>query len=240
MAMEAAETAYLAQLAADAKLDAALGYVEPWSMPRSVDQFAGKEGDDDGGLDEWEDDRYHLEQGADSNSAGAPHSGYDDVIFAEPVGGYESPLVGQNSQEENDYNNFYGNDYVESQPSDFLPHQRAHNNGRSRVEPSSDRYKTSQVPSSQRGRVEVETSLYAAIGINIRCLSHQQELLIHVFDRGKPSIILSIEGSIEMPALVFETRGWVRATCQPQTFLSLHIHITRACDFIGSTLRQAV
>ena len=44
MAMEAAESAYLAQLAADAKADAAAGYVEPWTMPASLDQFAGEEG----------------------------------------------------------------------------------------------------------------------------------------------------------------------------------------------------
>ena len=62
MAMEAAESAYLAQLAADAKADAAAGYVEPWTMPASLDQFAGEEGGDDGGLyGEWDEDRDRVD-----------------------------------------------------------------------------------------------------------------------------------------------------------------------------------
>ena len=100
MAMEAAESAYLEQLAADAKADAAYGYVEPWSMPKSLDQFAGEEGEDDGGLyGEWRDRRDESTDAEEEEStAGGTHGNtaggsavpvHDDVIHAEPVGGYE-------------------------------------------------------------------------------------------------------------------------------------------------------
>jgi hypothetical protein len=114
MAMEAAESAYLAQLAADAKADAAAGYVEPWTMPASLDQFAGKEGDDDGGLyGEWDEDGDRVDAEdlpvADGSRA---HAGRDDVIYAEPVSGYDqSP-----ESDVADDDDFYGNG-LESQHS---------------------------------------------------------------------------------------------------------------------------
>jgi hypothetical protein len=114
MAMEAAESAYLAQLAADAKADAAAGYVEPWSMPQSLDQFAGKEGEDDGGLyGEWDEARWNEEQSSldpehtNDMSSGSVHTGRDGVIHAEPVSGYEQLPEGP-VPDVDDGDDFYG------------------------------------------------------------------------------------------------------------------------------------
>jgi hypothetical protein len=125
MAMEAAESAYLEQLAADAKADAAYGYVEPWSMPKSVDQFAGQESEDDGGLyGEWRDgrdesrDAEEEDEGEEDRTGRGKHANsvggsavHDDVIHAEPVGGYEKWQDGV------DDDDFYGDGgYTQPKP----------------------------------------------------------------------------------------------------------------------------
>ncbi len=107
--MEAAESAYLEQLAADAKLDAAYGYVEPWSMPPSLDEFAGKEGEDgDGGLyGEWHDDGRDEDDQTKPTHAAGGGGAYDDIIHAEPVGGYEQWQESRAADDDNS-DDFYG------------------------------------------------------------------------------------------------------------------------------------
>jgi hypothetical protein len=109
MAMEAAESAYLEQLAVDAKVDAAYGYIEPWSMPQSLDEFAGKEGEDgDGGLyGEWHDDSRDDDDRQKRAHSAVSDGAYDDVIHAEPVGGYEQWQEGRVADDDN-VDDFYG------------------------------------------------------------------------------------------------------------------------------------
>jgi hypothetical protein len=147
MAMEAAESAYLAQLAADAKADAAAGYVEPWTMPASLDQFAGKEGEDDGGLyGEWDEDRDRVDAEdlpvADGSRA---HARRDEVIYAEPVSGY-----GQSPESDvADDDDFYGNGF-ESQHS--APQQQQQQQAGGGGGARNDNHRSgSAVPAAARG-----------------------------------------------------------------------------------------
>jgi hypothetical protein len=163
MAMEAAETAYLAQLAADAKADAAAGYVEPWTMPASLDQFAGNEGGDDGGLyGEWQEEQSSSDAedvySADSSRAYAER---DEVIYAEPVSGYDH--LQDSSSDVADDDDFYGNG-VESQRSALQLQQQA-GGGLSRGgRRSEDHHSSSGEPAvtSDSGRGNVEKLVHVA------------------------------------------------------------------------------
>lgn len=236
MAMEAAESAYLAQLAADAKADAAAGYVEPWSMPPSLDEFAGKEGEDDGGLyGEWNEDGYSQEQseyGADaredSRAAGSDRRSDDDFIFAEPVRDYEHSQAGHHVDDkdhgasmDDDSDDFYG-EGSGSPRSVQQPQQRA-----SPVQPQQRASPDKLRGGSGKGREQSDT-VQAQLdepstveALNLVHVASASTCVASVFliprasfhaCRGKPKIMLSIEGSIDAPALVFETRGCV-AVC---------------------------
>jgi hypothetical protein len=165
MAMEAAESAYLEQLAADAKADAAYGYVEPWSMPRSVDEFAGKEHEDgDGGLyGEWNDhDDSRGEE--DHNTANGKHlhasggSAHHDVIHAQPTAGYQD--------DDNGSDDFYGDGGVE-QGSVPPPRQKA-GDDESFVDRSRVDARAANAAANKRHGAHVETLVHVAS--NSKCV----------------------------------------------------------------------
>jgi hypothetical protein len=238
MAMEAAESAYLAQLAADAKADAAAGYVEPWSIPNSVDEFAGREGEDDGGLyGEWNEERWKQEQSSDSfadaekeevNGArsSSVHTARDGVIHAEPVSGYEQHAASSHIDDDDD--DFYGNGgggqnlnmpppppppppSKQPPPKERQPQRQPQQPVKQRVYASQSHGRAPAAAAATAGRdspieaqpfVQASGSMCAAPATREAAAS-----LTRGTCRGKPKIILLVEGSGDTPALVFETRG---------------------------------
>ncbi len=246
--MEAAESAYLAQLAADAKADAAAGYVEPWSMPPSLDEFAGKEGEDDGGLyGEWNEDgnpqeqsEYGADAREDSRAAGSDKRSDDDFIFAEPVRDYEHSQAGHHAAEDrgasmdDDGDDFYG-EGGGSTRSVHQPQQRT-----SPVQPQQRASPDKLSGGSGKGREQSDTvqeqldEPSTVEALNLVHVASASTCVTPVFlippaslhaCRGKPKIMLLIEGSIDAPALVFETRGCVAIFARSSLMVTKPHHV---------------